>query len=265
MTEPTNVPQTEERSAGSDAPSGPLIRFVDVRKAFGTKVVLDGLSFDVERGEAFAIMGPSGTGKSVTIRHVIGLMKPDAGQVIVEGHDMARIGKEELRELRARMGYVFQEAALLNWLTAGENVALPLRETTQLASAEIEERVRAKLELVHVPDAYEKLPNELSGGMKKRVGLARALITDPEIVLYDEPTAGLDPEISSSINHLIRELGEGLAVTSLVVTHHIGCVKTVADRVGLLDGGVLHYVSPPGEFLSSKEPRLVRFLGERLD
>jgi phospholipid/cholesterol/gamma-HCH transport system ATP-binding protein len=210
-------------------------------------------------------MGPSGCGKSVTLRHVIGLMRPDRGQVFVDGNDMSKITKEDLRKLRARMGYVFQEAALLNWLSAGDNVALPLRETTKMPDDEIIERVRAKLELVHVPDAFEKLPSELSGGMKKRVGLARALITDPEIILYDEPTAGLDPEISASINRLILELGERLDVTQLVVTHHIGCVKTVADRVGLLDNGVLNYVSGPEEFLGSTEPRLVRFLGDRLD
>ena len=251
-------------AAGGDTDEA-LIRFEDVHKRFGARVVLDGLSFEVRRGEAFAIMGPSGVGKSVTIRHVIGLMKPDSGRVIVEGHDMARIGKEELRELRARMGYVFQEAALLNWLSAGDNVALPLRETTDMPEDEIVERVQEKLALVQMPDAYDKMPGELSGGMKKRVGLARGLITDPEIILFDEPTAGLDPEISASINHLIREISEGLRVTALTVTHHLGTVKTVADRVGLLDGGRLHYISSPAEFLSSQEPRLVRFLGDRLD
>jgi phospholipid/cholesterol/gamma-HCH transport system ATP-binding protein len=242
-----------------------IIRFEDVHKAFGSRQVLSGLDLQVQQGETFAIMGPSGCGKSVTLRHVIGLLKPDRGRVLVEGNDMAQIGREELRELRSRMGYVFQEAALLNWLSAGDNVALPLRETTDLPDEEIVERVRDKLALVHVPDVYEKMPGELSGGMKKRVGLARALVTDPEIVLYDEPTAGLDPEIAASINQLIRELGEGLRVTALVVTHHIGCVKTVADRVGLLDGGRLHFVSTPVEFLSSSEPRLVRFLGDRMD
>jgi len=242
-----------------------IIRFEDVHKAFGSRQVLSGLDLQVQQGETFAIMGPSGCGKSVTLRHVIGLLKPDRGRILVEGNDMARIVPEELRELRSRMGYVFQEAALLNWLSAGDNVALPLRETTDMPDEEIVERVRDKLALVHVPDVYEKMPGELSGGMKKRVGLARALVTDPEIVLYDEPTAGLDPEIAASINQLIRELGEGLRVTALVVTHHIGCVKTVADRVGLLDGGRLHFVSTPVEFLSSSEPRLVRFLGDRMD
>jgi phospholipid/cholesterol/gamma-HCH transport system ATP-binding protein len=242
-----------------------IIEFEDVHKAFGSKVVLDGFDLTVYEGETFAIMGPSGVGKSVALRHVIGLLKQDSGTVRVDGFDMSTISRDELRKLRARMGYVFQEAALLNWLTAGANVALPLRETTDAGEEEIRERVLEKLALVQVPDVYDKMPSELSGGMRKRVGLARCLVTEPRIILYDEPTAGLDPEISASINRTIRELGARLHVTGLVVTHHIGCVKTVADRVGLLDGGKLWFTSTPEEFLSSKEPRLVRFLGDRLD
>lgn len=242
-----------------------LIRYERVCKSFGAKVVLKDLDLEVYRGEAFCIMGPSGCGKSVTIRHIIGLLKPDSGRIEVDGHDMSSIGPEDLRKLRARMGYVFQEAALLNSLSAGENVALPLRETTRMGDAEIREKVNAKLALVKVPDVYNKMPSELSGGMKKRVGLARALITDPEIVLYDEPTAGLDPEISASINELMRELASELHVTSVIVTHHVGTVRTVADRVGMLDNGKLNYVGTADEFLHSTEPRLVRFLGAKLD
>jgi len=242
-----------------------IIRYQSVRKSFGSKVVLEDLDLEVYRGEAFCIMGPSGCGKSVTIRHIIGLLKPDSGLVEVEGHDMSKITPADLRALRSRMGYVFQEAALLNSLSAGENVALALRETTSMGDAEIREKVHAKLALVKVPDAYDKMPSELSGGMKKRVGLARALITDPEIVLYDEPTAGLDPEISASINELMRELASELHVTSVIVTHHVGTVRTVADRVGLLDGGKLNYVGAADSFLHSSEPRLVRFLGAKSD
>ena len=242
-----------------------MIRFEKVHKSFGTKRILSDMDLEVRQGENFTVMGPSGTGKSVMLRHVIGLLRADRGQVTVDGQDVARIRREELRTLRSRMGYVFQEAALLNWLSAGDNVALPLRETTDMPDDEIVERVQEKLALVQMPDAYDKMPGELSGGMKKRVGLARGLITDPEIILFDEPTAGLDPEISASINHLIREISEGLRVTALTVTHHLGTVKTVADRVGLLDGGRLHFISTPAEFLSSQEPRLLRFLGDRLD
>ncbi|HVS17912.1 MAG TPA: ATP-binding cassette domain-containing protein [Planctomycetota bacterium] len=242
-----------------------VVRFSDVHKSFGALTVLNGLDLEVYQGETFAIMGPSGCGKSVTLRHLIGLLAPDSGRIEVWGRDMATIAADDLRAMRARMGFVFQEAALLNWLSAGDNVALPLRETTDLPDDEIVERVQQKLALVHVPDAYAKMPGELSGGMRKRVGLARALVTDPELILYDEPTAGLDPEISASINSLIAELGAELGVTAVVVTHHIGCVRTVADRVGLLDGGRLHYISSSEDFLGSEEPRLVRFLGDRLD
>ena len=140
-----------------------------------------------------------------------------------------------------------------------------MRETTRLADQEIRDRVHEKLALVQVPDAYDKMPSELSGGMKKRVGLARALVTDPEIILYDEPTAGLDPEIASSINHLMRELADRLETTALTVTHHIATTRIVADRVALLDGGRLNFVSAPEDFLGSEEPRLLRFLGDRLD
>ena len=241
------------------------IRCQDVCKAFGKRVILKDMNLEVRRGETFCIMGPSGCGKSITLKHVIGLMQPDKGKIEVWGRDMRHLSREELRELRSKIGYVFQEAALLNWLSAGDNVALPLRETTRMKESEIQERVRAKLELVRVPDAMEKLPSELSGGMKKRVGLARALVTDPELILYDEPTAGLDPEIAASINELIRELADSLHVTSLVVTHHVGTVKKVASRVGLLDNGRLNFVSGPEEFLNSREPRLIRFLGEKLD
>ncbi len=242
-----------------------VIRMQGVAKSFGDKVVLSDFDLDVHRGENFCIMGQSGIGKSVCLRHAIGLLVADEGRVEVEGHDMSRIEPADLRALRARMGYVFQEAALLNWLSAGENVALPLRETTRLADQEIRDRVHEKLALVQVPDAYDKMPSELSGGMKKRVGLARALVTDPEIILYDEPTAGLDPEIASSINHLMRELADRLETTALTVTHHIATTRIVADRVALLDGGRLNFVSAPEDFLGSEEPRLLRFLGDRLD
>ncbi len=255
----------DEDYDGAEVAGDVLIRFDGVHKSFGPKRILVDMDLAIVKGENFTVMGPSGTGKSVMLRHVVGLLKADQGKVTVDGNDMSTVRREPLRELRSRMGYVFQEAALLNWLSAGDNVALPLRETTDMPEDEIVDRVHEKLALVHVPDTYDKMPSELSGGMKKRVGLARGLITDPEIILYDEPTAGLDPEISSSINHLIREISDRLSVTSLTVTHHMGTVKTVADRVGLLDGGRLHFVSGPEEFLNSTEPRLVRFLGDRLD
>jgi phospholipid/cholesterol/gamma-HCH transport system ATP-binding protein len=239
----------------------PLISMRNVSKRFGTKQVLDGLDLDVSRGETLVIMGPSGTGKSVTLRHMIRLLKPDSGTVTVDGHDMETISNRDLATLRKRMGYLFQEGALINWLSAGENVALPLRENSKLTDEEIRDKVEEKLELVHLPDTWDAMPSDLSGGMRKRVGLARALITNPEIILYDEPNAGLDPEISMSINHLIRELADRLKITSVVITHLVSCLRVVADRVVLLDHGRVCEEGTPEEFLASKNPRVVRFLG----
>ena len=242
-----------------------VIRYRGVCKSFGPKVVLKDLDLSVRRGETLAIMGPSGIGKSVTLRHAVGLLHADAGQVLVEGHDMATIERDDLRELRRRMGYLFQEGALINWLSAGENVALPLRENTKLSDAEIRERAQEKLELVHLPNVYDLMPPELSGGMRKRVGLARALVTDPEIVFFDEPNTGLDPEISMSINHLMRELNERLQITSIVVTHLVSCILVVADRVVLLDQGHVVAEGAPLEFVRSTHPRIQSFLARPHD
>lgn len=238
-----------------------VIRFRDVHKSFGAQQVLRGLSFEVKRGKTLAIMGPSGTGKSVALRHIVGLMRADSGSVEVEGREVSKLAKRELSELRRRMGFLFQEGALINWLSVGDNVALPLRENTDMKESEIRERVQHKLALVHIPDTWEKMPAQISGGMKKRVGLARALITDPEIVLYDEPNAGLDPEISRSINELIRDVQRELHVTSIVVEHRIPCIRTVADEVLFLENGRALVQVPPQEFFGSTLPRLVQFLG----
>lgn len=253
-----------ERSAPA-AERDVVIRFENVSKRFGSKVVLDGLNLEVFRGETLVIMGPSGTGKSVTLRHVIGLMKADSGRVTVEGHDMGKIRPKELAELRRGMGYLFQDAALINWLNVRDNVALPLRENTDMEEDEILQRVEAKLELVHLPDILDKMPSELSGGMRKRVGLARALITEPKLILYDEPNAGLDPEISASINALIRDIQKQLEITSVVITHLVSCVRTVANRVVLLEKGKVVLEGERDEFLASKHPRLLQFLGDSHD
>jgi len=242
-----------------------VIRFVDVHKSFGSNRVLDGLSFEVDRGKTLGIMGPSGTGKSVVLRHIVGLLTPDSGLVEVDGSEIRRLKRTELSELRKRMGFLFQEGALINWLNAGENVALPLRENTSLSDAEIREKVEHKLELVHIPDTWEKMPSELSGGMRKRFGLARALITEPQIILYDEPNAGLDPEIAASINELIVELQDRLEVTSIVVEHRVRCIRTVADEVLFLEKGKALVKLPPDEFFSAHHERIARFLGEHPD
>ena len=241
-----------------------VIRFVDVHKRFGAQEILRGVSFELSRGRTLGIMGGSGTGKSVTLRHVIRLLLPDSGLVEVDGHDMSKVDAEELAALRKRMGYVFQEGALINWLTVAENLALPLRENTKFSEDEIQERVREKLEMVQIPTAGEKFPAEISGGMKKRVGLARALITDPEIILYDEPNAGLDPEISAAMNKLMRELSDRLHVTALVVEHRVGCLQTVADEVLFLHEGRVLIHEPTEKFFHPTHPRLIQFLGDEL-
>lgn len=239
----------------------PLIAFHNVSKAFDSKVVLEGLNLQVYPEETLVIMGPSGTGKSVALRHLVGLLEPDAGQVIVDGQDMATITKRDLAVLRRRMGYLFQDGALINWLNVGDNVALPLRENTDLGEDEIRAKVEEKLEWVSLPGIWDKLPSELSGGMRKRVGLARALIIEPEIILYDEPNAGLDPEISNSINVLIRDLSDRLPITSVVITHLLSCVRTVADRVVLLEHGKVQFEGTRDEFLHTDHERVRSFLG----
>ncbi|HEX6883824.1 MAG TPA: ATP-binding cassette domain-containing protein [Planctomycetota bacterium] len=242
-----------------------VIRYERVCKRFGPKVVLQDLDLEVRRGETLAIMGPSGIGKSVTLRHAVGLLHPDSGRVLVEGHDMSTIEPDDLVALRRRMGYLFQDGALINWLSVGENIALPLRENTDLSEAEIREKVEHKLGLVQLVGTYDLMPPELSGGMRKRVGLARALVTDPEIVFYDEPNTGLDPEISMSVNHLIRDLAERLEITSIVVTHLVSCVLFAADRVVLIDQGRVFAEGTPQEFLTNPNERLQRFLAKPYD
>jgi len=239
----------------------PVIRFSDVHKSFGDKVVLDGFTMELHRGKTLSIMGPSGVGKSVTLKHAIGLLTADSGSVQVFDQDISEASREELVQVRTRMGYVFQEGALINWLSVGENVALPLRENTDLEEDEIRARVEERLALVHIPDSWDLMPSEISGGMKKRVGIARALITNPELILYDEPNAGLDPEIARSINALIRELQERLGVSSLVVEHRIDCIKAVSDEVLFLDEGKTVMQAEPEEFFNSDHPRLARFFG----
>jgi len=238
-----------------------IISFEDVHKSFGSQHILRGLSFEVKRGTTLGLMGGSGTGKSVALRHIIGLLKQDSGSVQVDGNEMATITTKELHDLRLRMGYVFQSGALINWLTVAENLALPLQENSDLDAEEIERRVREKLEMVYIPDAGEKFPSEISGGMKKRVALARALITDPEIILYDEPNAGLDPQISASINKLIRELSDKLGMTGLLVEHRIGCLKVIADEVIFMYEGQALVHEPVGTFFKPTHPRLAAFLG----
>jgi phospholipid/cholesterol/gamma-HCH transport system ATP-binding protein len=240
------------------------IRLHEVHKSFGTQKVLDGISFEVPDGGSLALMGPSGSGKSVILKHVIGLLQPDSGTVEVLGKDLAKLKGEALRELRRDMGYLFQHSALINWLDVFENVALPLRETTSMREPEIRARVMQVLTQVDMEDARAKLPGEISGGMQKRVGLARALVTDPKVILYDEPEAGLDPQMSASVSRLIRRLRNELGTTSITVTHSIDCAREVADTLAVFDAGRLIAVGPPDEVLASDVQRVREFLGQEI-
>lgn len=236
-----------------------MIRMHEVHKSFGPQAVLQGLSFEVAKGESLVIMGPSGSGKSVILKHLIGLLRPDSGTIEVAGREVPRLRPSGLAELRRDMGYLFQHAALINWLSVYDNIALPLRETTSKSESEIESKVFTVLELVQLLDARNKLPGEISGGMQKRVGLARALVTDPEIILYDEPEAGLDPEMSASVSEMMVRLRRELGMTSVTVTHSWPCAEAVGDRVAFFENGQLVIDAPPAEIQTSTIPRVQQF------
>ena len=222
-----------------------MIAFRNVVKRFGEAAVLDGLTFDVEKGEILAVVGPSGTGKSVTLKHVVGLLEPDAGEVTVATD---------------RIGYLFQSGALLAWKTVWENVALPLVETTRLKAGEIDRRVAAALAAVGLADDAAKYPAEISGGMQKRAGLARAIVCEAEVILYDEPTSGLDPVTSAQITRLIRDVNRTRGVTSVVVTHDLGSAFRIASRILLVKDGRAVVCLTPDEFRRSENPEARAFL-----
>jgi len=223
-------------------PRDVFVEFVDVYKAYGTKHVLRGANLKVYRGEVLVILGGSGTGKSVTIRHMLGLEAPDEGRVLVEEEDIADLPEEELYRVRKKFGMLFQSAALFDSMTVFENIAFPLREHTDMTEDEISQSVREKLELVDLPGTAHLMPVDLSGGMRKRVGLARAIVLDPKMILYDEPTTGLDPITAQKINELITNLQSKLNVTSVVVTHDIQSAFSVGDRIAFLHEGVFQWI-----------------------
>ncbi len=237
-----------------------LITFENVTKRFNGRAVLDGLTFSVEKGEILAIVGPSGTGKSVTLKHLVRLIEPDEGRILFDGIDVVSCGAAELAAIRSRIGYLFQGGALLAWLTVAENVALPLRECTDLDEAEIGRRVAAALADVELTDAADKYPSEISGGMQKRAGLARAIVRECEVVLYDEPTSGLDPVTSVVINRLIRKLNQERGITSVVVTHDLAAALRFANRVMLLKDGHVVACAEPSAFESLPNPDVQEFL-----
>lgn len=237
-----------------------LMSFENVVKEFDGRKVLDGLTFGVEKGEVFAIVGPSGTGKSVTLKHIVRLLTPDSGHVRVDGVDVAECSSRQLRKIRRRVGYLFQGGALLAWKTVEENVALPLKECDCLPDAQVDKRVAAALAAVELTDAAEKFPSEISGGMQKRAGLARAIVRESDVVLYDEPTSGLDPVTSVTINRLIKKLNQKLGITSVVVTHDLQGALMFADRILLLKDGKAVECSTPAEFVASENKDVKDFL-----
>jgi len=238
-----------------------VIVLENLHKAFDGVPVLSGVDLRVRKGETLVIIGRSGTGKSVTLKHIIGLLTPDAGRVTVFGQDLSQLGQKELLGLRLRIGYLFQSGALLNWLTIAENVALPLREHRRdLSEEEIHRRVDEKLRLVDMLGARNKLPAEVSGGMKKRAGLARAIVMDPEIILYDEPTSGLDPVMAAAINDLVRRTQRATGATQVVVTHDMQSAYTIGDRIAMLYQGRIIALGTPEEIRESRDPVVRQFV-----
>jgi phospholipid/cholesterol/gamma-HCH transport system ATP-binding protein len=237
-----------------------MIEVRDLRKSFGSHVVLDGVTLRIETGESVVIIGASGGGKSVLLRHLIGLSLPDSGDVAVDGQSLAGLTERQLIKVRRKFGMLFQSAALFDSLTVEENIAFLLTREGVLSKAEIRERVREVLEMVELSGTEEKKPAELSGGMRKRVGLARAIIYRPEIVLYDEPTTGLDPIVSDSIDQLILRVCERLKVTSIAVTHDMRSARRIAQRILMLYQGKIYASMTPDEIFSSQDPVIYRFV-----
>jgi phospholipid/cholesterol/gamma-HCH transport system ATP-binding protein len=242
-----------------------MIQLIDVHKSFGAKRVLSGFTLDVVEGETMVIIGYSGTGKSVAIKHIVGLLEPDAGTVMVDGLEVPRLKRRELYDLRARIGYVFQFAALFDSLTIGENVAMGLRKQGMLNAAQIEERVNEALELVDLPNVAPRFPAELSGGMRKRVGIARAIALRPKYLLYDEPTTGLDPVTSAVIDELMVRMRDRLGVTSIVITHDMRSAYRVGTRIAMLFDGRVRQVGTVDEIQHTTDPVVRQFIEGRAD
>ncbi len=238
-----------------------MIEITELYKSFGDNKVLRGVNLVINEGQTFAIIGRSGCGKSVLLKHIVGLLEPDSGTVKIEGQDISKLDENGLYKIRTKFGFLFQGAALFDSLNVEENISLSLVENDYgFSQKEIAQKVEEKLELVGLPGIQKLKPSELSGGMRKRVGLARALISDPKYILYDEPTTGLDPVMSDSIDELIRELAEKLNVTSIVVTHDMFSVKNVAHKIAMMHEGKIYFNGTPEEVLNSSDPVVKGFI-----
>ena len=248
--------------AAADA-AVPAVRLEGVSKTFGTRAVLDDVSFDVASGSGFIILGRSGTGKSVTLRHIVRLMRPDRGRVFVEGDEISALEGPELSRVRRRIGFLFQNAALFDSITVGENVAFPMRRHTKLSDREIKERATEKLAAVGLESEYETMPAALSGGMRKRAGLARALALDPPIILVDEPSAGLDPITAEEIDTLLLKLKERGGTTLIVVTHNIPSARRLGDELVMLHEGRVIVQGTAADLERSTEPMVRAFMSSQ--
>jgi phospholipid/cholesterol/gamma-HCH transport system ATP-binding protein len=242
-----------------------MISLQHLYKAFDGRPVLRDLTIDVERGESVVIVGGSGTGKSVTLKHVIGLLQPDRGRVFIDGNDMTNMNEVELNQFRRRFGMAFQEGALFDSMSVFENIAFPLRRHTKMSEAEIRARVEECLEDVHLHGVDKKRPSELSGGMRRRVGFARAISLKPEILLFDEPTTGLDPVISDVVAELINEMDQKLGTTTVTITHDMKVAFKIADRVAMLYQGSIIEQGTPEVFQRSTNPIVQQFIEGRAD
>lgn len=241
----------------------PLIHVQDLVQKIGPQEILRGLTLDVLPGETLVLLGKSGGGKSVFLRHLIGLMRPISGSIVFEGQEITTLGERELEPVRRKIGMLFQDGALFDSMNVFDNVAFPLRERGEKNPVVVREKVADSLAMVNMTGHELKMPVNLSGGMRKRVALARAIISPPDVILYDEPTAGLDPIVSDSINRLIRRLQRQLHVTSLVVTHDLISCNHIADRVALLDEGRIHFLGTNAELRSVRDPVVRDFVDGR--
>ncbi len=237
-----------------------MIQLQDLYKSFRRQRVLEGVTLEIKTGETMVIIGRSGCGKSVLLKHIIGLLSPDGGKVLVEGKDVGGLSPSGLKDLRKHFGMLFQGAALFDSLTVGENVALALQEHHRMGNGKVEEIVARKLKMVGLQGVESMKPAELSGGMKKRVGLARAIAMDPQYVLYDEPTTGLDPIMADKINELIRQLQKDLSITSVAVTHDMQSAYKIADRIAMLYEGRIIFLGTPREIQDSASPIVQQFI-----
>ncbi len=237
-----------------------MIRIENLCKSFKQQKVLENLNISIYKGKVTVILGMSGIGKSVLLKHMMGLLKPDKGKIMVDGVDIVPLNEKKLNKIRMKFSMLFQDAALFDYMNVFDNVAFPLREHTKMTQKQITEKVKETLHSVGLRGVEEKMPDELSGGMRKRVGLARAIISDPEIILFDEPTTGLDPIISASIEQLIKKIHDERKITMVIITHEIKLMKNIADYVGMLHNGRIIEFCPPDMFMKSKNLYVKQFI-----